>query len=231
MNFLWLGLMLVSVHLIFGQVEAIAGWSKDEVLLLVLVQALFFDFLWTFVLENMGYFSHYIRRGELDFVLLKPVNPRFMVSTRYFESDHYLRIFLLLFLMTKYLARLNVQATIFSWLNFSLLFGLGLFIFYNLFFILTTTNFWFINLFNLGDLFSEMVNVGRMPVYVFRGGMRLFFTYIIPAAFVATFPTQALLGRIGLEMVFIASLISVVTFATSSWFWQFALKRYSSAGG
>lgn len=230
MNFLWFGLMLVSVNLIFGQVEAIAGWPKEKVLLLVLVQALFLDFLWTFVLKNISNFSRLVRRGELDLALLKPVNLRFLVSTRYFESDHYPRILLLLFLIPKFLGNLGIQPSFLAWLNFGLLFTLGLFIFYNLFFILTITNFWFTNLFNLGDLCSEMVDVGRAPVYIFRDKARLFFIYVIPTAFVSTFPTQALLGERGLEMVFVGILISLVIFAFSQWFWQFGLKRYSSVG-
>ncbi len=230
MNFFWLGLTLVSVNLIFGQVEAIAGWSKDRVLLLVLVQALFFDFLWTLVLENIRKFSQLVRRGELDLALFKPVNLRFLVSTRYFDNDHYPRILVLFFLIPKYVSDLGAQPPFFAWLNFGLLFALGIFIFYNLFFILTTTNFWFTSLFNLGDLCSQMVDVGRAPVYVFRDKARLFFIYFIPTAFVSTFPVQALLGEIGFEMVLAGTLISVILLAASQWFWQFALRHYSSVG-
>jgi ABC-2 type transport system permease protein len=230
MNFFWFGLMLVSVHLIFGQVEAIAGWNKDKVLLLVLIQALFFDFLWTFVLINIGRFSRLVRRGELDLALLKPVNLRFLVSTRYFDNDHYPRILVLMYLIPKFAGSLGVPPSIFIWLNAIFLFVLGLFIFYNLFFILTTTNFWFTSLFNIHDLCSEMVDVGRAPVYIFRDKARLFFMYFIPTAFVSTFPVQALLGEIGLEMVLAGVLISVVFFAFSQWFWQFGLRHYSSVG-
>ncbi len=231
MNFLWFGLMLASVNLIFGQVEAIAGWSKDKVLLLVFVQALFFDFLWTFFLINLRKFSRLVRHGELDLVLLKPVSPRFFVSTRYFDNDHYPRMLVILFLIPGLLKTLQVQPALFAWLNAALLFILGLFIFYNLFFIITTTNFWFTNLFNLGDLCSEMVDVGRAPVYVFKDKARAFFIYFIPTAFVSTFPTQALLGETGFELVLVGVIISLASFAFSQLFWQFALRRYSSAAG
>lgn len=229
MDFVWFGLLLVSVELIFGQVQTIAGWSKGEVLILLCIDALFFDFLWTFVLDNLKYFSRLVRYGDLDFALLKPINLRFLVSTRYFESDHYLRILFLLYLIPKFLGDYHIYPTIWSWLMFGLLFALGIFIFYNLFFILTTTNFWFINLFNLQDLFNEIVDAGRFPVYVFKGGMRLFFICIIPIAFIATFPTQALLGRAGFEMVLMAILIGLAMFILSQKFWHFALRRYQSA--
>ena len=230
MNFFWLGLMLASVHLIFGQVEAIAGWNKDKVLLLVLVQALFFDFLHIFIYKSLGRFSRLVRRGELDLALQKPVNLRFLVSTRYFDLDHFPRMFVLFFLISRQLRMMSVQPGIFALSIASLLFILGLFIFYNLFFILTTTNFWFTSLFNLGDLWSEMVDVGRAPVYIFRDKARLFFIYVIPTAFVSTFPVQMLLGEIGSVMIFVGILIGAILFALSQWFWQFALRRYSSVG-
>ena len=124
---------------------------------------------------------------------------------------------------------MGVQATIFSWFIFGLLFILGIFIFYNLFFIFTTTNFWFINLFNLDDLFSQVIDLGRYPVHIFRGGAKLFFVYLVPVAFIATFPVQALLGKAGFEMIFIGALIALLMFVTSQWFWQYALRHYQSA--
>jgi ABC-2 type transport system permease protein len=229
MDFIFFGLTVVSVELIFGQVDSIAGWSREEVLLLICVHGLFFDFLWTFILQNLLSFSHYIRKGELDFALLKPVNLRFLVSTRYFEFDHWLRIIFLIFLLFKLLRRIPVQLTIFSWLNFSLLFFLGLFIFYNFYFMITTTNFWFINIYNLEDLFHEISQVGRVPVYVFQRGMRFIFTYIIPVAFIATFPVQVLLGRSDSKITVLALVLALISFFLSQKFWNFALKHYSSA--
>jgi len=230
MNFSWFGLMLASVHLVFGQVEAIAGWNRDEVLLLVLVQALFLDFLWAFILLNLSKFSRLVRRGDLDLALLKPINLRFLVSTRYFDNDHYPRMIFLFFLIPRFVGRLAVQPTIFAWLNAGLLFGLGLFIFYNLFFMITTTNFWFTNLFNLGDFCSEVIDVGRAPVYIFKNQARIIFIYFIPTAFISTFPVQALLGQIGSEMVLVGMIISLVLLIVSQAFWRFALRHYTSTG-
>jgi len=229
MDFVFFAMVIISVELIFGQVSSIAGWRREEVLLLACVTGLFNDFLWTFVHLNLLFFSDLIRQGNLDFVLLKPVNSRFLVSARYFEFDHWLRIIFLSFLLVKLLGGLSAELTMFSWLNFLLLFFLGIFIFYNLYFMMTTTNFWFIRIFNLEDLFDSLTAVGRAPVYVFKGGARLFFIYIIPVAFIATFPVQALLGRLDLRMILVAIVLALTFFYLSQKFWNFALRHYSSA--
>lgn len=228
MGFFDLGLVVVSVGLIFGQVEAVAGWTRNEVMLLVLVVTLFNDFLWTFVLQNLNNFSGLVRNGNFDFYLLKPVNTRFLTSTRYFEFDHYLKITVLLFFIFK-IAIQNYGLTALSALGFISLLFLGLVIFYNIFFIFTTTNFWFVKLFNLGDLFGHIIEAGRVPVYAFQKGMKSFFIYVLPVAFIATFPTQFLLGRGSFDLIVLGIFLAVITFIFSHWFWHYALRHYSSA--
>lgn len=229
MDFVFFGLMVVSVELIFGQVSSIAGWSRQEILILACVQSLFVDFFWTFIMMNLLNFSRLIRHGDFDFVLLKPINLRFYVSTRYFEFDHYLRIVFLSLLLPRIIKGMAVTITIANFLNFILLFFLGIFIFYNFYFMITTLNFWLINLFNLEDLFHHIYEAGRFPVQIFNRSLRLVFTYFIPVAFIATFPVQVLLGKAGFEKVFLGIIMAVISFFLSQKFWNFALKQYSSA--
>lgn len=229
MDFVYLAMMFVGTELIYGQVQAIAGWTKNEVLLLVLTVALFNDFMWTFFYFNLRYFSDLVREGNLDFVLLKPVNSRFLISTRYFEFDHFLRMPLIIYFINKLVRELNIRPNLFSWFQFYVLFFFGLFIVYNFFFIITTLNFWFIRIFNLSNLFDDIVEIARFPSKIFQGKLKYLFVYIIPSIFIAFLPVEVLLGRRGLETIIFAILISVFLFGISQKFWNFALKHYSSA--
>lgn len=229
MGFAWFGLSIAIVEVIFGQVSAIAGWTKNEILLLVFTQSLFLDISGTFIFKNLSNFSSLIRHGTFDFVLLKPINARFWVSTRFFEFDHYLRMIALILLINQRLGIVGVAPTVTNWLAFVVLFLLGVTIFYNMFFMIITSSFWFIRLFNLRDLFDEITDVGSKPVYIFKGGLRFFFTFILPVAYIATFPVQALLGKISFVQILIGIFLAVVTSILSEWFWHFALKHYSSA--
>ncbi len=228
-NFFWLGLGLASVELLFGQISAIAGWDKNEVLLLVLTVSLFNDFMWTFVFTNLNDFSRLIRHGELDYVLMKPVSPRFIVSSLYLEFDHFLRMILLIFLVSRLLKVMLIKTSFLLWSSYWLIFLMTSFAFYNLFFTLVVTNFWFIRLFNFTDLVDSFINIGRYPMGVFKGRVRFLLTYLIPVAFVAYFPVMVLLGRTSPAVVFVAVGTAALTFLFSQWFWRFALKRYSSA--
>jgi ABC-type uncharacterized transport system permease subunit len=52
---------------------------------------------------------------------------------------------------------------------------------------------------------------------------------LLPIAFVAFFPAQILLGRIGFEWVIYGAGIAAAFFIVSQLFWNFALKSYSGA--
>jgi ABC-2 type transport system permease protein len=225
----WAFLWLAFVHVIFSQVTTIAGWNEKEVLILFTVQEIFIGFMWIFILPGVLDFSRSIRKGELDFLLLKPINTRFLLTFRRFEFDQYARIGILSVLLWTFVNDLNTPVGVFNLLTFLTLFFLGAFIFYSLFFAISISCFWFIDLFNLEDFFDGISGAGRYPITVFRGGARFLFSYVIPLGFIATFPVQALLGRLDIIQIPVAIFTAVVFFVFSQWFWNFALKRYSSA--
>ena len=228
-DFVWFGLSWFTAQLIFGQVNSIAGWPKDKVLLLVISVGLFNDFLWAFLMPNLDNFSRLIRHGELDLFLTKPVKTRFLVSTRYVEFDHFLRVVFLVIFLKRFLSGMGVVVGLTNWLGFGVLFLLGFVAFYNLMFMAVVTNIWFIRLFNINELFESLVGIGRYPTEIFKGRLRFFLTFIIPTAFVAVLPVKALLGDLSLVYLFYGALVVVFTTVISQWFWHFALKHYTSA--
>lgn len=225
----WAFIIIVFTEVLFSQISSIAGWTKNEILVLVMVQELFIGFIWIFILPSVLDYSKSIRKGELDFFLIRPVNTRFLLSFRRFEFDQFLRITVLIFILNIYLKNLGIPIHFENVLLAVLLFALGLFIFYCLFFTISTLSFWFINLFNLEDFFDSVINAGRYPSTIFQGGLRIIFFYILPVVFTATYPTQALLGRFNPLSVIQIVTAAALIFFISEWFWNFALKRYSSA--
>lgn len=228
-NIGWAILALVFVELVFGQVTLVAGWNRAEVMLLATTQVIFLSALWFSIFPNVNRFSQLIQKGDLDFVLLKPVSSRFLISTRYVEFDNLTKVILAPFLIPLLLRYLNIIVSPLAVVNYIVMLILGLAIFYNFFFIIMTTNFWFQNVFNLEHLLDSVADMGRWPVYIFKGFPRVIFMYVVPIAFVATFPVEALLGRAGLEKTVLAILLAVASSFISHRFWHFALRHYSSA--
>lgn len=225
----WALLSLFVTNLIFGQVDSIAGWTKNEALVLSVTGSMFNSILWFFVIPSVLDFGEKIRKGDFDFYLLRPVNSQFLISISRFEFDNYLRVFVMILLLYKLVPQAGVFIGPLNILGFILLLGFGLIIYYSFFFMITTLGFWLINMESLEDLFDTAITMGRYPTDIFNGAVRAFFFFIIPMAFVATFPVQVLLGKAGFELVFVGLVTAVIFLFLSGHFWNFALKHYSSA--
>ena len=227
-NIVWLGLAVIGVELIFGQVSSIAYWTKNEAYLVIFIASLFQDVCWTLIYRNLGIFSHWVRFGELDYHLLQPGNLRFRLSFRTLEFDHYVRIILELFLIHKYVGLTVGSFSLWHALVAMFLFGCWFMVFYSLYFGITASNVWFVNLANLLDLFGSVNDISGKPIYIFQRQLLFFFSFVLPVGFIATFPAEALLGRIDPAKIVIAPLLAIIFYIGSQKFFNFALKHYSS---
>lgn len=228
-SLLWMLVLFIGVELIFGQTSFVAGWSKQQVLLIAATEAIFAGSAWLIFLQGIMQFLRWVPRGELDPYLFKPINTRFLISTNSFNLENIPRITVALIVLFSIIRSSGNSVTVFALVGYFLLIFLGLFIFYNLFFLIATSIFWLQEIFNLEDLFDNLLDMGKYPVYIFEGGLRFLFVYVVPVAFIATFPVQVLLGQKGIETIILAAFMAVVSFVLSQRFWNHALKRYSSA--
>lgn len=228
-NVLWGLAFLVLINMMFAQVTTIAGWGKLDVLLVMATQEMFLGLMWLQVIPSALALTDTIRFGRLDWYLTKPIHSQFMASTMKFEFDNYTRITVMALSMAVILANHHVSVTVFGIVGYILAVAIGMVIFYSIFLMFTTLAFWITTIFNLEDLFDSMLSVGKYPTYVFNGGIRMFFFYILPIVYVSTFPVQILRGNAGLVHIGIGLIIAGAFLFLSNRFWSFALKHYSSA--
>src|SRR5436190_7674273 len=77
---LWFGLQLSFIGVIYLHTDHIATWTKWQVVMLVGASHFIQQIFQAFFLTNCVQLSELIRTGRLDFMLLLPVNPRFLIS-------------------------------------------------------------------------------------------------------------------------------------------------------
>ena len=66
---------------------------------------------------------------------------------------------------------------------------------------------------------------------MFRGALKLIFTFVIPLAVMTTYPAEALLGRLALTTL-VSSIIGAFVFAAvARAIWLRSIGHYTSAGG
>jgi len=224
----WLLITLFMIDIIFQDVEAIAGWTKNEVYLLTITIRLAKDILAAFVIDGVKYAAESVERGGFDFILLKPINLRFFVSFFWIQFRDIPRILLSAVLFIYFANKVGTFPFL-NWTLFLVLFSCSVITFYSIFYGMKALNFWLVRLWNLKDLHNQFMSIGRLPVYAYRGGWRFLFTYLIPAAFLATFPLEFLFGRGSWWKMVMGVFLMVVFYFGSGMVFNKGVKEYSSA--
>ncbi len=105
----------------------------------------------------------------------------------------------------------------------------GKLILYSIWLMMATSAFWFVRIDDISELFSAIYETGRFPVSVYPSWMRGALTFVVPIAFITTFPAAAVLGRAKPLLLALAFLLAAGFFWGCVCFWRFAVRRYSSA--
>src|ERR1051326_7224640 len=79
---LWFALQLSFFTVIYSHTDRIGTWSKWQVVMLLGASHFIQQIFTAIFLSNCTQLSELIRTGKLDFMLLLPVNTRFMISFR-----------------------------------------------------------------------------------------------------------------------------------------------------
>ena len=100
---------------------------------------------------------------------------------------------------------------------------------YSLWFMLGATSIWFVKVYNVTEVLRGLLDAGRFPIVAYPAAYRVFFTFVVPVAFLTTVPAQMVLGRAQGTWLLGSALLAVGLFLCSRWFWRFALRFYTSA--
>src|SRR5215510_4147361 len=79
---LWFGLQLSFIGVIYMHTDRIGSWEKWQVVLLIGASHFIQQIYQAFFLINCTNVSELVRTGKLDFLLMQPVNTRFILSLR-----------------------------------------------------------------------------------------------------------------------------------------------------
>ncbi len=229
MSAFWLAWAVVGVTVFFMYADRMGDWSYPEVLMVVALFTLFNGLMESFLRPNIGSVIDQIRDGTFDFLRLKPVNVQFLASFRNIVVWHLIDVVIGIGLIVYALAQLGVVPSPAQIALFILMILTAMSIVYSLWLTIASLAFWFVRIDNITELFYGFYEAGRYPVTIYRGVVRAFLTFVVPVAFVTTFPASALLGRLDAATVVIGVTFGFASFILASRLWQFALRHYSSA--
>ncbi len=229
MNAFWLAWAVIGVGVFFLHTDRLGDWTWPEVLMVVAMYTFFSGLMEALLRPNVGAVLDQIRDGTFDFVLTKPVNAQFMASLRTVVVWRLSDVVIGLGLIVYALAQVDVTPSPGQVALFGLMLLVGTAIVYALWLSMVSLAFWFVRLDNFTELFYGFYEAGRYPVTIYRGVVKGILTFVVPVAFVTTFPASALLGKLDPTTALIGVGLAAGMFVASSLFWNFALRHYSSA--
>jgi len=195
-DLLWLILQIIFFEAIYLHTDSIAGWDQHQMLILIgtvfMVRGLF-D---VFFLANITQFAELIRTGHLDFVLVKPIHPQFLISLGRVNYTSVGKLVLAAIVCVYAVLQLNTPVTIPMVALYLALLLLGTLMAYALLLMMSSLSIWWIRNQGVMELWFYVLSLSRYPADIYRpaaGGLLSFaLTFIVPVLILANVPAHSL---------------------------------------
>ena len=91
-DLLWFGLQLCFIGVVYLHTESIGTWTQWQVVLLIGTSNFIQQVFQGVFLTNLTHLSELVRTGKLDYLLMQPVNARFIVSFRQIDPGAFITV-------------------------------------------------------------------------------------------------------------------------------------------
>ncbi len=227
---LWFALQLSFISVLYLHTDHIGTWSKWQVVMLIGGSHFIQQVFQAFCLLNCTNLSELVRTGKLDFLLLLPVNTRFVVSLRQVDLGAFVNALSALGVMAYAARQLHLIPSVIQVVGFLVLCIGGILIHYSLMFLLASISFWTVRAQGIVWGYYNLFQVARMPDDAFQGVFKAVFTFAVPMLLVSNVPVRVLVSKLshpGPVLLLVA--MSVACFLVSEWGWRASVRRYTSA--
>ena len=226
---------LIVILVLFGQINALGGFSRDEVLLMYAFAGAAFGVADLFAgqLDNL---PTYIRTGSFDVLLMRPLGtlPQIMCSD--IRLRRVGRITSAIAVMIYALTHVAIDWTPAKVVLTVVTPVAGAVIYGAVWVVACSICFWIVE----GREFANTVTYGSnaftsYPINIYARPLRWVMAFIVPGAFVAYYPSLALLGKedpLGLPgwVGWTSPLVAVLAAVVAGFVWRFAVRHYRGTG-
>lgn len=227
---LWFGLQLSFIGVLYLHTDHIGTWTKWQVVMLIGASHFIQQMFQAFFLINCTNLSELIRTGKLDFLLLLPVNTRFVVSLRQVDLGAFVNAASAVGVMAFAAHQMHFVPTFLQGIAFLVLCIVGIAIHYSLMFLLASISFWTVRAQGIVWGYYNLFQIARMPDEAFRGLFKAVFTFAIPMLLVSNVPVRVLVNKLSSPLPLCVLLaMSLFCFGVSELGWRASVRRYTSA--
>ncbi len=236
----WIGLVantllhvvnLIFINVIFEQTKSLAGWGKYDVFFIYGMSIIPYS-LFHGLFSNIYYLANdYIVEGNLDRILLRPVNSLYQIYTQKVELEDLSDIFLGIGILIYSSLALHLHWGILEYFGLIFFVICGVAVFVGVFTTLSCLSFWFSDRTGLIPPVYNMMQFGRYPVTIYNSVVKFILSWIIPFAFIGFYPSTWFIRRAEFShFLLITPVVAFGCMFVGYLTWHFGLRRYESTG-
>lgn len=226
---------LVAILVLFTQTRALGGFSSAQVLLMYGLAATSFG-LADLSVGQVERLPEYIRTGEFDVMLLRPLNTLAQILSADVALKPIGRVAVGLTVLGWSLGTASLDWTPVRVLIAATAPVVGAVILAAIWVGANAVSFWLVDGRELANSVTYGSNFATSyPITVYQPWLRRLMCFVVPGAFVAYFPALALLGRtdpLGLPepLRFGGPLVALLAVAVAAWVWRTGVRHYQGTG-
>ena len=218
---------ILSLFFIFDFVHEINGWTLKQILFMYGLNLIGYS-LWSCFFINTISLPYYIRRGEFDRFLLRPIEPIFQIMMDGFDEDSWGELIIGLAVFTY--AWIQLEISVWYVFLIPIIALSSCFIYAGTSIVLSTVSFFTVSQADVANFTFEIRELAQYPITIYPKIFQIIFTFIFPVAFVAFFPSAALFDKIPIWLIALVPIVAFGYYKLSKLIWNIGVKHYCGTG-
>lgn len=220
------GFFTAFLFFLVSGAESLAGYDTTRTILFFLTFNVV-DILGQFLYREVYRFRPLVVSGDLDLILVKPMNALFRVLMG--GADVIDLVTIPPLLLAVYFVGRVLEPTSFQVALYILLIINALFISTAFHIAVLALGIITLEIDHTIMIYRDVVNLGRLPVDIYKQPLRGILTYLIPVGIMITLPAKSLMQIISPWGIVASFTLGITVLFLSMKFWRVALKQYTSA--
>lgn len=225
----WAMFSIISILLLTSRTNTIYDWTKTEILLLTCGYQILIGIFHTLFSRNFERMADLIEWGQLDALLVKPLDVQFLLSVSWVNQTSISRILLGFGMLVYIIITTGIQISVIEAVSFVVLLGIGVVLLYSVWFIVATFIIWFPRMSNVIELMYTISGIARYPGEMYQNALGSLFFVLLPIILIVTTPIKLLVSKGSFQETLLLLGFAIGCLSFSRVFWRFALRFYTSA--
>ena len=219
-----------TILCLFDKISNIKGFTLYEILLTFAIIQFGFSFCESFF-RGMDQFDNLIIKGDFDKLLLRPRNIMLQVFAEEISLTKLSRFLQSIIILIIAISNIDVNWNLYKIITLIFMLLSSILIFLGLFILAAAYCFVTIKGLEVRNVFTDGgKHMAQYPIGIFRKGIVVIFTFIIPYGFVNYYPLLYILGKKTSNLYVISPLITIIYLIPCIMIFYKGVKKYSGVG-